>query len=115
MLKIALLTNFNISEKANAAIRVANRLLQNECEILIAAFNREKILRMHKDCERFTYLPIESVYEEADLLIVLGGDGTILEAARRAAAARAKQRREQLKKQQAAVEKEQRKQKTETA
>lgn len=85
MLKIALLTNFNISEKANAAIRVANRLLQNECEILIAAFNREKILRMHKDCERFTYLPIESVYEEADLLIVLGGDGTILEAARRAA------------------------------
>ena len=85
MLKIALLTNFNISEKANAAIRVAKRLMQKECEILIAAFNREKILRMHSECERFSYLPIETVYEEADLLIVLGGDGTILETARRAA------------------------------
>lgn len=85
MLKIALLTNFNISEKANAAMQVADRLLQHDCEILIAAFNREKIMRMHKGSEMIRYLPIESVYEEADILIVLGGDGTILEAARRAA------------------------------
>ncbi|MBQ9806265.1 MAG: NAD(+)/NADH kinase [Clostridia bacterium] len=85
MLKIALLTNFNISEKANAAMQVADRLLQHECEILIAAFNREKIMRMHKGSEAIRYLPIESVYEEADILIVLGGDGTILETARRAA------------------------------
>ena len=85
MLKIALITNFNISEKANAALLVANRLLQRECQILIAAFNREKLMRMHKNREEFCYLPIESVYAEADVIIVLGGDGTILETARRAA------------------------------
>ena len=85
MLKIALITNFNISEKANAAVRVANRLLQHECEILIAAFNRDKLTRIHKDRAEFRYLPIESVYSEADILVALGGDGTILEVARRTA------------------------------
>ncbi len=85
MLKIALITNFNIYEKANAAMRVADCLAHEDCEILIAAFNREKLQRMHRDREEFRYLPMEQVYAEADILIVLGGDGSILEAARRAA------------------------------
>ena len=84
MLKIALITNFNIPEKAAAAMTVADKLLREECEILIAAFNRDKILRMNKNREEFCYLPLDAVYKEADLLIVLGGDGSILEAARRA-------------------------------
>ena len=84
MLKIALITNFNITEKANAAAAVAERLAQHECEILIAAFHKEKILRMQKHRKEFRYLPMESLYAEANVLIVLGGDGSILEAARRA-------------------------------
>ena len=85
MLKIGLITNFNITEKANAAMQVANRLLGEDCQILIAAFNRDKLIRMHKSRDEFRYIPMEAVYAEANILVVLGGDGTILEVARRAA------------------------------
>ena len=85
MLKIALLTNFNIHEKANGALAVAERLAGEDCEILIAAFNKEKLERSGKSRDYFHYLPLESIYAEADILIALGGDGTILDVARRAA------------------------------
>ena len=39
MLKIALITNFNISEKANTAMNVADRLLRGGAEVMVAAFN----------------------------------------------------------------------------
>ncbi len=85
MLKIALITNFNIPEKANAAITVAERLLKKDCKLLIAAFNKEKLMRAGRHRQEFIYMPLEAVYTEADIIIVLGGDGTILEVARRAA------------------------------
>ena len=84
MLKIALITNFNITEKANAAMKVADRLVTHECEILIAAFNREKLEAAGRSRAAFRYLPLEAVYHEAEIIIVLGGDGSILEASRRA-------------------------------
>ena len=87
MRKFALLTNFNFYEKAQAARQVAEKLEEAGGRILIAAFNREKLIRAGIHRDSFEYLPMDALYEEADAMIVLGGDGSILETARRASAA----------------------------
>lgn len=85
MKSIALITNFNIHDKANAALRVADELLRQEVRILIPSVNKDKIFRMHKSRREFEYLPPEQIYAEADVVVVLGGDGSILDTARRCA------------------------------
>ncbi len=84
-MNIALITNYNINEKATAAMSVAERLIAHGERILIPANYRERIERMHKQRPYINFESIQGVYQSADMIIVLGGDGTIMESARKAA------------------------------
>lgn len=83
--KILLVTNYNIYDKANAAMLVADRLGRAGCVVCAPAYNKEKVLRANKGKTRFTFLPASEAYSSTDAVVVLGGDGAILEASRRAA------------------------------
>ena len=82
--KVLIVTNFNFYDKANAAIAVAEKLVGCGCEVCSPIFNKDKIIRM-RGRARFSFLSAEESYKSVDAVIVLGGDGTILESARRAA------------------------------
>ena len=85
MKKIALITNYNIPDKLNAAARVAEKIGDRAQQILIPEGYKDRIFRnrMHKSV--YTYMDPDSIYSEAELVIVIGGDGSMLDAARRAA------------------------------
>ena len=85
MKKIAIVTNFNISEKANAALKVTNYLLNFGCKILVSQYSKDRVLAMRNYRGNIYFLPIEKLYDEADLVIALGGDGTILDCAKKMA------------------------------
>ena len=85
MQSIALITNFNIYDKANAAMKVAEVLADHGATVLLASVNKDRIFRMRKSRKEYVYLPMEELYKEAEAIIVLGGDGSLLDAARKAA------------------------------
>lgn len=80
--KIGLVTNFNIREKAETAAKVASFLSGYNCRLFASELMREKIERNKPLAERLTFIPNSSLYREMDMIIVLGGDGSILSAAR---------------------------------
>ena len=85
MKKVALITNFNISEKLSAAMQVAERIAPRVEEILIPVTYKDRIFRNKSHRPGFSYRTPEQIYGEAELVIVLGGDGAMLDAARRTA------------------------------
>ena len=85
MKHIAIITNYNISEKLSGAMAVADRIEGCVDRIMIPQIYKERIMRSRNHRSKFAYLSPERIYSEAELIIVLGGDGFMLEAARRGA------------------------------
>ena len=85
MKKIALITNLNIPEKLSAAAKVADRISGRAQEILIPENYKDRVFRNRMHRSEFSYRSYDQIYSEAELIIVIGGDGSMLEAARRAA------------------------------
>lgn len=84
-MRVALITNYNISEKANAAMTVAERLKSFHCKVVVPLAYRDRIDRTYRHRANFAYDVPANIYKTAELIIVLGGDGSIMEAARNAA------------------------------
>lgn len=84
-MKVALITNYNINEKANAAMTVAERLIKHGATVLVPSTYRERIGRMHRQRPYIHFESPLNVYKSCDIVVVLGGDGTIMESARQAA------------------------------
>ena len=82
--KISIITNYNIQEKLNAAICVAEKLSTFVETVYIPASYKDRIMRAHQHRSYFSYVAQEEIYESSDLVIGIGGDGVMLEAARRA-------------------------------
>lgn len=82
MKKIALIANFNIKEKADAAYAVLEKIYPECSEIMINEVYKEKIFRALKHNSKHTYKSVDSLYDGVDFAIVLGGDGYMLEASR---------------------------------
>ena len=82
--KISIVTNFNISDKLDAAVKVAQKLCEHVQKVYIPNSYKDRILRAHAHRPEFVYIPIEEVYSASDLIVGIGGDGVMLEAARRA-------------------------------
>ena len=82
--KIAIITNYNIQEKLSAAMKVAEKLCEFVNEIYIPETYRDRIMRARMHRAKFSYKPLEEIYQSTDLIVGIGGDGVMLEAARRA-------------------------------
>lgn len=83
--QVALMTNYNVYDKMLAALKVAEKLAQYPCRVMLPEYSREKIQRSGRKLtgNDVDFLPTDALYTGSDVIIVLGGDGTILETARR--------------------------------
>ena len=84
---IAIIANFNISDKLEAAMTTAQKLMELNCSIFAPARGMDRVKEAFPElAERVTFFSFDKLYKSVDAVIVMGGDGTILETARHAAA-----------------------------
>ena len=83
---IAVITNFNIDEKLCEAIKVIEKLFELGCNVTVPAKGEECIKRVNSSlAQKIEFLTFDKFYRNLDAVVVLGGDGSILESARFAA------------------------------
>ncbi len=80
----AIITNFNNPSKATVALKVAEKLKSRDVAIIVDETSQKGIERNLRNFPEFTYVSSEKVCDEADFIVVLGGDGTIIECLKRA-------------------------------
>ena len=83
--RVAIITNYNITEKRNAAIKVINKLNELGCKVTLPIKASERLSGVQELDAKVEYLSFDKLYKDIDAVIILGGDGTILEGARYAA------------------------------
>jgi NAD+ kinase len=81
MKNITITTNYRVPEKAEIAKLAAGRLLSCGATLILPTFARGII----DESENVRFVSPDKVYDHIDLVVVVGGDGSVLEAARRAA------------------------------
>ena len=83
---IAVIANFNISDKLVAAVKTSEKLIELGCSVIAPVRGIERMKDNYPElAERITFLPFDKLYKSSDAVIVMGGDGTILETARHVA------------------------------
>ena len=82
--RISIITNFNIREKSAAAKKIADFLSTYGCRIMIDEQSAERTADFPASVQRVNRSVLT---RETDLVIVLGGDGSILAASRSCSAA----------------------------
>jgi NAD+ kinase len=83
---VAIVANFNITDKMNEAIIVAQKLMELGCKVYMPSKGEERIRSCAFELyDKVTFLPFDKLYKNVDAVIAMGGDGTILETARYAA------------------------------
>ena len=86
LVNVAVITNFNIVEKLNASLKVVEMLLELGCGVVVPARSEERIKEASPSIStKVEFLTFDKFYRNLDAVVVLGGDGSILESARFAA------------------------------
>lgn len=81
MKNITIATNYRIAEKAEVAKEVASRFLGYGAELILPNYAKYAI----GEAPGVRFTAPERMYDNIDLVAVVGGDGSVLDAARRAA------------------------------
>ena len=82
---IAVITNYNIQEKRETAIKVIKKLVELDCRVVLPIRSADRVTPLPQWDGKVEFLPFDKLYKNLGAVIVLGGDGTILESARYAA------------------------------